>query len=87
MPQLCGTDESSDDCCDLSSNELIRITQTELKDLVRGLGFPKNSTEIFKSRLKEKHLLTPGKSFSEFSFFLIESIDLSIFLCLTIYIF
>jgi hypothetical protein len=37
---------------------------SELNDLVRDLGLPKDSAEVLGSRLKSKNLLSPGASFS-----------------------
>ena len=40
-----------------------QFTQEELNDLVRDLGLSKETAQILGSRLKEKHLLTPGTTF------------------------
>jgi hypothetical protein len=40
------------------------FSQSELNDLVRDLGLPKDSAEVLGSRLKSKNLLSPGTSFS-----------------------
>ncbi|GBN18850.1 hypothetical protein AVEN_188287-1 [Araneus ventricosus] len=58
-------DGSDDDDFDAAgSNDPQLFSQSELNDLVRNLGLPKNSAELLGSRLNEKNLLSPGVSFS-----------------------
>lgn len=62
--QQSSSDDDSEDCFDPGSNEPKLFKHTELNDLVRDLGLPKDSAEVLGSRLKERHLLAPGTSFS-----------------------
>jgi hypothetical protein len=54
------TDSDQDFQCDPRSREPQLFSQSELNDLVRDLGFPKDSKEVLGSRLKSKNLLSPG---------------------------
>jgi hypothetical protein len=58
------TDSDQDFQCDPCSTEHQLFSQSELNDLVRDLGLPKDSAEVLGSRLKLKNLLSPGTSFS-----------------------
>lgn len=62
--QQSSSDDDSEDCFDPGSNEPKLFKQSELNDLVRDLGLPKDSAEVLGSRLKERHLLALGTSFS-----------------------
>lgn len=66
LPQLCASEEGSEvsDIYNPGTSEPIPFTQSELNDLVRDLGLPKDSAEVLGSRLKEKKLLASGTSFS-----------------------
>ncbi|GBM22989.1 hypothetical protein AVEN_172336-1 [Araneus ventricosus] len=60
-------DGSDDDFNAAGSYDPQLFKQSELNDLVRDLGLPKNSAELLDSRLNEKkNLLAPGVSFSWF---------------------
>jgi hypothetical protein len=48
----------------ITSSEPQLFTQSELNDLVRDLGLPKDCAEILGSRFQSKNLLSPGTSFS-----------------------
>jgi hypothetical protein len=50
---------------DLCSTETQLFSQSELNDLVKDLGLPKDSAEVLGSRLKSKNLLPPGTCISE----------------------
>jgi hypothetical protein len=54
------TDSDQGFQCDPCSREPQLFSQRELNDLVRDLGFPKDSEEVLRSRLKSKNLLSPG---------------------------
>jgi hypothetical protein len=56
-------DRDQDFQCDPCSTSPA-FSQSELYDLVRDLGLPKDSAEVLGSRLKSKNLLSPGTSFS-----------------------
>jgi hypothetical protein len=58
------TDSDQDFQCDPCSTEPQLFCQSELNDLVRELGFPKDSAEMLGSRLKSNNLLSPGTFFS-----------------------
>ncbi|GFX68178.1 uncharacterized protein TNCV_4440011 [Trichonephila clavipes] len=49
---------------DPSTNDPELFSQSDLNDLVRDLGLPKDTAEVLGSRLKERHLLNSGVSFS-----------------------
>lgn len=59
-----GDSEEDRDCYDPGTTDPIPFSQSELNDLVRDLGLSKESAEVLGSRLKDKHILAPGTSFS-----------------------
>ncbi|GFT51491.1 uncharacterized protein TNCV_51141 [Trichonephila clavipes] len=54
----------SDDGYDPGTNDPELFSQSDLNDLVRDLGLPKDTAEVLGSRFKERHLLNSGVSFS-----------------------
>ena len=59
-----GDSEEDNDCYDPGTTDPIPFSKSELKDLVRDQGLPKDSAEVLGSRLKDKSMLAPGTSFS-----------------------
>ncbi|GFU47755.1 putative RNA-directed DNA polymerase from transposon BS [Trichonephila clavipes] len=59
---------SSDDGYDPGTNDPELFSQSDLNDLVRDLGLPKDTAEVLGSRLKERHLLNSGSSFLWYRF-------------------
>ena len=57
-------DSEEDRCYDPGTTNPIPFSQSELNDLVRDLGLPKDSAEVLGSRLKDKNMLALGTSFS-----------------------
>ena len=57
-----GDSEEDSDC--YNPGTTIPFSQSELNELVRDLGLPKDSAEVLGSRLKDKNMLAPGTSFS-----------------------
>ncbi|GBN76745.1 hypothetical protein AVEN_170244-1, partial [Araneus ventricosus] len=62
----CEIDGDVDEVHDSISDEPKLFIQSELNDLVRDLNLSKDSAEVLGSRLKEKKLLAPCRSFSWF---------------------
>ncbi|GFX39053.1 uncharacterized protein TNCV_3426391 [Trichonephila clavipes] len=58
----------SDDDYDPGTNDPELFSQSDLNDLVRDLGLPKDTAEVLGYRLKERHLLNSGVSFSWYRF-------------------
>ncbi|GFU90858.1 uncharacterized protein TNCV_4921911 [Trichonephila clavipes] len=58
----------SDDGYDPGTNDPELFSQSDLNDLVRDLGLPKDTVEVLGSRLKERHLLNSGVSFLWYRF-------------------
>jgi hypothetical protein len=46
----------------MSFSAIQKVTQFELKDVIRDLGLPKEKAELVVTRLKEKNLLAGGTS-------------------------
>ena len=63
LAQQADSDKDSD-CYDPGTTNPIPFSQSELNDLVRDLGLPKDSAEVLGSRLKDKNMLALGTSFS-----------------------
>ncbi|GFY11013.1 uncharacterized protein TNCV_2201211 [Trichonephila clavipes] len=59
---------NSDDGYDPGTDEPEIFSQSDFNDLVRDLGLPKDTAEVLGSRLKERHLLNSGVSFSWYIF-------------------
>ena len=59
-----GDSEEDSDCYDTGTTDPIPFSQSELNNLVRDLGLPKDSAEVLGSRLKDKNTLAPGTFFS-----------------------
>jgi hypothetical protein len=55
---LCGDDEEFQ--CHTESQSPQLFTQSELKDVIRDLGLPKEKAELLGSRLTENNLLVAG---------------------------
>ncbi|GFU64863.1 uncharacterized protein TNCV_785141 [Trichonephila clavipes] len=64
LDQISHISSDSDDSYDLGTNDPELFSQSDLNDLVRDLGLPKDTAEVLGSRLKERHLLNSGVSFS-----------------------
>ncbi|GFT31367.1 uncharacterized protein TNCV_608091 [Trichonephila clavipes] len=58
----------SDDGYDPGTNDLELFSRSDLNDLERDLGLPKDTAEVLGYRLKERHLLNSGVSFSWYRF-------------------
>ncbi|GFU64734.1 hypothetical protein TNCV_876571 [Trichonephila clavipes] len=58
----------SDDGYDPGTNDPELFSQSDLNDLIRDLGLPKNTAEVLGSRLKKRHLLNSDVSFSWYRF-------------------
>ncbi|GFW24301.1 uncharacterized protein TNCV_605501 [Trichonephila clavipes] len=68
LDQASHISSDSDDGYDPGTNDPELFSQSDLNDLVRDLGLPKDTAEVLESRLKEKHLLNSGVSFSWYRF-------------------
>ncbi|GFY22855.1 uncharacterized protein TNCV_2181161 [Trichonephila clavipes] len=68
LDQISHIRSDSDDGYDPSTNDPELFSQSDLNDLVRDLGLPKDTAEVLGSRLKERHLLNSGVSFSWYRF-------------------
>ncbi|GFV27239.1 uncharacterized protein TNCV_3459341 [Trichonephila clavipes] len=64
LDQISHISSDSDDGFDPGTNNPELFSQSDLNELVRDLGLPKNTLEVLGSRLKERHLLNSGVSFS-----------------------
>ncbi|GFW21038.1 hypothetical protein TNCV_2702781 [Trichonephila clavipes] len=63
LDQISHISSDSDDGYDPGTNDPELFSQSDLNDLVRDLGLPKDTAEVLGSRLKERHLLNSGVSF------------------------
>ncbi|GFT52492.1 uncharacterized protein TNCV_14681 [Trichonephila clavipes] len=68
LDQISHISSDSDDFYDPGTNEPELFSQSDLKDLLRDLGLPKNTAEDLGSRLIERHLLNSSVSFSWYRF-------------------
>ncbi|GFV78887.1 uncharacterized protein TNCV_4079871 [Trichonephila clavipes] len=68
LDQISYISSDSDDGYDPGTNDPELFSQSDLNDLVRDLGLPKDTAEILGSRLKEIQLLNSGVSFSWYRF-------------------
>ncbi|GFT93232.1 uncharacterized protein TNCV_2219981 [Trichonephila clavipes] len=68
LDQVSHISSDSDNGYDPGTNDSELFSQSDLNDLVRDLGLPKDTAEVLESRLKEKHLLNSGVSFSWYRF-------------------
>ncbi|GFX80346.1 uncharacterized protein TNCV_3930991 [Trichonephila clavipes] len=68
LDQILPISSDSDDGYDPGTNDPELFSQSDLNDLVRDLGLPKDTAEVLGSRLKERHLLNSGVSFSWYRF-------------------
>ncbi|GFW18158.1 uncharacterized protein TNCV_4006981 [Trichonephila clavipes] len=68
LDQISHISSKSDDGYDPGTNDPDLLSQSDLNDLVRDLGLPKDTAEVLGSRLKERHLLKSGVSFSWYRF-------------------
>ncbi|GFT83280.1 uncharacterized protein TNCV_3003641 [Trichonephila clavipes] len=68
LDQISHISSDSDDGYDPGTNDPEFFSQSDLNDLVRDLGLPKDTVEILGPRLKERHLLNSGVSFSWYRF-------------------
>ncbi|GFU34707.1 uncharacterized protein TNCV_1994141 [Trichonephila clavipes] len=68
LKQISHISSDSDDGFDPGTNDLELFSQSDLNDLVRDLGLPKDIAEVLGSRLKERHLLNSGVSFPWYRF-------------------
>ena len=59
-----GGSEKDGDCYNPCTTDPIPFSQSQLNNLLRNLGLPKDSAEVVGSRLKDKNMLAPGTSFS-----------------------
>ncbi|GFX99063.1 uncharacterized protein TNCV_4810131 [Trichonephila clavipes] len=57
LDQISHISSDSDDGYDPGTNDPELFSQSDLNDLVRDLGLPKDTVEVLGSRLKERHLL------------------------------
>ncbi|GFW62276.1 transposable element Tcb1 transposase [Trichonephila clavipes] len=64
LDQISPIRSDSDDGYDPGTNDPELFSQSDLNDLVRDLGLPKDTAEVLGSRLKERYLLNSGVSFS-----------------------
>ncbi|GFS62727.1 uncharacterized protein TNCV_3201771 [Trichonephila clavipes] len=63
LDQISHISSDSEDGYDPGTNDLELFSQSDLNDLVRDLGLPKDTAEVLGSRLKERQLLNSGVSF------------------------
>ncbi|GFV21851.1 uncharacterized protein TNCV_4525381 [Trichonephila clavipes] len=68
LDQISHISSDSDDGYDPGTNDPELFSQSDLNDLPRDLGLPKDTAEVLGSRLKERHLLNCGVSFSWYRF-------------------
>ncbi|GFX18544.1 uncharacterized protein TNCV_3371171 [Trichonephila clavipes] len=68
LDQISHISSDSDDGYDPGTNDSEFFSHSDLNDLVRDLGLPKDTAEVLGSRLKERHLLNSGVSFSWYRF-------------------
>ncbi|GFW09754.1 uncharacterized protein TNCV_868161 [Trichonephila clavipes] len=68
LDQISHISSDSDDGYDPGTNDPELFSQSDLNDLVRDLGLPKDTAEVLGHRLKERHLLNSGVSFSWYRF-------------------
>ncbi|GFV32393.1 uncharacterized protein TNCV_1676791 [Trichonephila clavipes] len=68
LDQISHISSDSDDGYDPGTNDLELFSQSDLNDLVRDLGLSKDTAEVLGSRLKGRHLLNFGVSFSWYLF-------------------
>lgn len=68
LDQMPYNNSDDEDSYNPDTNDPELFSQSDLNDLVRDLGLPKDSAEVLGSRLKEKHLLASGVSFSWYRF-------------------
>ncbi|GFW51247.1 uncharacterized protein TNCV_3595291 [Trichonephila clavipes] len=68
LDQISDISSDSDYGYDPGTNDPGLLSQSDLNDLVRDLGLPKDTAEVLGSRLKERHLLNSGVSFSWYRF-------------------
>ncbi|GFU46858.1 uncharacterized protein TNCV_640111 [Trichonephila clavipes] len=68
LDQISHISSDSDDGYDPGTNDPELFSQSDFNDLVRDLGLPKDTAEVLGSRLKERHLLNSGVSFSWYRF-------------------
>ncbi|GFW51877.1 uncharacterized protein TNCV_1188081 [Trichonephila clavipes] len=68
LDQILHISSDSDDGYDSGTNDPEPFSQSDLNYLVRDLGLPKDTAEVLGSRLKERHLLNSGVSFSGYRF-------------------
>ncbi|GFV84759.1 uncharacterized protein TNCV_4297411 [Trichonephila clavipes] len=64
LDQISHISSNSDDGYDPGTNDPELFSQSDLNDLERDLGLPKDTAEVLGSRFKERHLLNSGVSFS-----------------------
>ncbi|GFW60239.1 uncharacterized protein TNCV_1843201 [Trichonephila clavipes] len=68
LDQISHISSDSDDGYDPGTNDPELFSQSDLNDLVRDLGLPKDTAKVLGSTLKERHLLNSGASFSWYRF-------------------
>ncbi|GFU94688.1 uncharacterized protein TNCV_901391 [Trichonephila clavipes] len=68
LDQISHISSDSDDGYDPGTNDPELFSQSDLYDLARDLGLPKDTAEVLRSKLKERHLLNSGVSFSWYRF-------------------
>ncbi|GFV15381.1 uncharacterized protein TNCV_4834081 [Trichonephila clavipes] len=68
LDQISHISSDSDDGYDPGTNDPELFSQSDLNNLVRNLGLTKHTAEVLGSRLKERHLLNSGVSFSWYRF-------------------
>ncbi|GFV67962.1 uncharacterized protein TNCV_1872441 [Trichonephila clavipes] len=68
LDQISHISSDSDDGYNPGTNDLELFSQSDLNNLVRDLGLPKDTEEVLGSRLKERHLLNSDVSFSWYRF-------------------
>ncbi|GFY30725.1 uncharacterized protein TNCV_3118851 [Trichonephila clavipes] len=68
LDQISHISSDSDYGYDPGTNDPELLSQSDLNALVRDLGLPKDTAEVLGSRLKERHLLNSGVSFSWYRF-------------------
>jgi hypothetical protein len=62
--EISGSEKNDSDFqAETTAKEPQLFTQSELSDLVRELGIPKDLAEILRSRLREKNMVRPGTSY------------------------
>ncbi|GFW68347.1 uncharacterized protein TNCV_2263361 [Trichonephila clavipes] len=64
LDQISHISSDSDDGFDPGTNGPELFSHSDLNDLARDLGLSKDTAEVLGSRLKERHLLISGVSFS-----------------------